>query len=525
MTRRSAIREVFADRLLIAALAVVWVCALFPIWVPRFLPLLDFPNHLAAMAILHRHADPSWGYQKFYTLNLKPAPYWGHYFPVHLMAYVVPLEIANKIWISLYALALPLGVAVLARQLRRSPWLMLFAAPLVFGYCFGLGFISFCGGVAVFPWALWALEAYLDEPSWGRGVALTLLSLTLYLMHVMPWVVFGLCAGVILCSRGWRPRAMAGAAGFMLISVVLALAGMLSQKHGEWATAGTLAPGTVKHGDYLMRFEPWRDALKLFSTRCFINLPRKWTKWMELVLALPLVVLHLTGRRSKEEQGFRWRYELALVICVVLYFELPQTLYEPLAWWYIAGRMTAFVILIAFVLPRGPIELDRGWRRFLLAPAAIVALAYPLLLARNWYRWDERTVGFQRLMKQVPRGSSTLVLMLGRPDDPDVDPNSVPFLEFHALAQVLGGGFDPWAQATPLGGFPMSVNEDQRLPAPYYSRPQAFSLEAHGMFYDYILTRNEHHDHDLVPSDRRAPLLAVDGAYRLYQVRHDQPEP
>jgi hypothetical protein len=273
-----------------------------------------------------------------------------------------------------------------------------------------------------------------------------------------------------------------------------------------------------------MRFDTFKVALRGLKDRWLVNLPHGWTVVIEVVLAvalLALIVSSLRAPRTEEERGFRFRYEVVLVICWVMYFELPQTLYTPLAWWYIAGRMTAFLAVVLALLPRGAI---RGWRRFLLAPPAIVAVVFPLVLAVHWHRYDLRAAGFARLMKLVPRGSSTLVLMLGKTDDPDADKNSLPFLEFHSLAQVLGGGFDPWAQATPLGGFPMSPIEDRKLPAPYYSRPQDFSFDAQGVFYDYILTRNEVDTHTTV-RDARAWLLATDGPFRLYRVEKEPMEP
>jgi hypothetical protein len=178
------------------------------------------------------------------------------------------------------------------------------------------------------------------------------------------------------------------------------------------------------------------------------------------------------------------------------------------------------VALLAVLVPRGPID---GWRQLLLVPMMVLSVVYPIDLFSHWQNYDRRAAGFVRLLSQVPRGSSTMVLMLGSRADIDVDPNSVPYLEFHSLAQVLAGGFDPWAQATPLGGFPMSVRADRVLPAPLYSRPQDFSMAKHGAKYDYVVTRNEAGDYATVTDHAR--LLAQDGHYRLYQVIPTDAEP
>ena len=115
------LRELLArDPLLVAVFAVLWGAALAPLWQPRWLPLLDLPNTLSAVALWHRYGDPSWNYQKFYTLNLLPLPYWGYLFPVHLLAYLFPIEIASKVFLSAYALGLPIGAGLLA-HLHSGP--------------------------------------------------------------------------------------------------------------------------------------------------------------------------------------------------------------------------------------------------------------------------------------------------------------------------------------------------------------------------------------------------------------------
>jgi hypothetical protein len=515
----STIKDVLSDRLFVGAFAVLWICALIPIWGVRFLPLLDFPNHLGAMAILHRFHDPTWGYDRFYTLNLKPVPYWGHYFPVHLLAYLMPLEAANKVWISGYALALPLGTAVLAKQIGRSPLLGLLAFPFVFSFCFAYGFLSFVGGVALFPWALASLEAFLTRPTRGRAVALTLLSLALYLMHVMPWILFGLFAGILLLSHGWHPKRMLAAAGCMLVSVAVALEGYVRQA-GHYTKATTLARNTTKIGDWMMRFEKQSFAFKRLSDRWLTGIPDKLPAIVMIVFAVTWLALVVTSRRGPRRPEFGARYEIVLGLCIVAYFFLPQAIYQPISWWYISGRMTMFIAIVAVLVPRGAID---GWRRLLLVPMLIVSIAYPIDLFVHWRAFMRRATPFVRLMSLVPRGSSTMVLMIGDKADPDVDKNSVPYLEFHALAQVLAGGFDPWAQATPLGGFPMAVIPDKALPAPLYSRPQDFRMDTHGRQYDFILTCNESASYAMVPDHAR--LVAQDGRYRLYHVLPPDAEP
>src|SRR5437016_4751124 len=85
-------------------LPAVWllltVMALVPIWSARLLPMLDTPNHLALVRAWHSFDDPTYKLSEYYTLRIKPVPYIFFYAVLHLLMYVVPIEAANKIFLS-----------------------------------------------------------------------------------------------------------------------------------------------------------------------------------------------------------------------------------------------------------------------------------------------------------------------------------------------------------------------------------------------------------------------------------------
>jgi hypothetical protein len=163
---------------------------------------------------------------------------------------------------------------------------------------------------------------------------------------------------------------------------------------------------------------------------------------------------------------------------------------------------------------RGPIG---GLRRLLLVPALAACLIYPLALTHRFAAFNARAAGMARLMEKVPRGSSTLTLMLESNVDPDLDPEMVPFTEFHSWAQVLGGGFNPFA----LGiGFPVKQRPGTSLPAPFWNRPREFKQQSMGWRYDFVLSRNEARDGELFGAlAPRVTMVGHDGAWRLYATR------
>ena len=499
------------DPLFVAAFTVLWICALVPLWAPRFLPLLDLPNHLDAIAIWHRYRDPSWGYSKYYDLNLIPLPYWGYFLPVHLLSYLMPIEIANKVYLSAYALCLPLSTAVLARQMGRSHWLAFFAFPLVFNMNFSYGFITFCVGVVVLTFALVVLDRFLEEPTRRRGWALAILSIVLYLTHILPWMFFGVASMVLVFCHGWHPRRILVAAALEMPSLALAI-------YGFRRSAGITA---VQSGPfaYDAKSEELIGSLQQIPLRVVTGWPANAPYWIVIGLALCWLTVLLTARTDGDDGearrfGFPYRLELVALLAAAAYLLLPMHLFKPVDLWMIGGRFITLVALYGALLPHGPLL---GKRRLLLVPVMLLSIYYPLALAKKWVQFDRRAAGFRRLMRHVERGSSTLTLVLGDGSDLSVDPQAVPYLQFHAYAQYLAGGYDPWALDT---GFPTVHKPNTGLPAPRWKHPESFTFDQHGTHYDYILTKGEWTDHAMFgPDDTgRAPLVAQDGDWRLYSV-------
>jgi hypothetical protein len=499
----------------------MWIGTLVPIWRPRLLPLLDLPNHLDAIAIWHRYGDPSWGYSKFYRLNLLPLPYWGYFFPVHLLAYAMPIEIANKVYLSAYTLALPLGAAALARQMGRSAWLGVLAFPLVFNMNFSLGFITFCAGMTVMLFAFVVLDRFLQAPTGPRAVALCLVTFYLYTTHVLPWLFFGVGAFLFLFCHGLRWRRMLAASLLMLPSVALGAYAFHAARDGSTH----VKPGPL---ELKATYESVSASVGASVQRVLAAWPSERPFWIVLSLAVVWLFLMSSARPDPEPpvpRGFRYRLELLVVLSGLATVLLPMHLFKPVDLWMIGGRFVSVTALLLALLPRGPIVgIGSGWRSVLLIPVVLLHFGFVFGLQRQWRDFDRRNAGFRHLVRRIPRGSSTLTLTLGELSDPAVESQAVPYVQFHAYAQFFAGGFEPWALNT---GFPMVVRPGAALPAPTWKQPHQFRFDLHGAYYDFILIRGETWDHQLFgPDDAgRAPLLEQLGDWRLYKVRDPLPPP
>ena len=116
-------------RIVVALLASAMMAA--PLWVGRFLPLLDLPQHLAITTVLLHHDDPAWQLAAYFEPQRSElTPYWAHSLALEGLGRVMPVDDAARVFLSLYVFALPWAAMALARALGRPPALGLFAIPL-----------------------------------------------------------------------------------------------------------------------------------------------------------------------------------------------------------------------------------------------------------------------------------------------------------------------------------------------------------------------------------------------------------
>ncbi len=492
------------DRWLIAAFAVAYAFALVPIWWPRFLPLLDQPNHLALATIWHRLHDPSWHYDEFYRLNTVPVPYWGYYFPVHLLAYLFPVEVANKIYLSLYALSVPASMWALARTYNRDPWLALLSFPFIFSYSWGFGFLQFCAGIPMAIFSLVVLEHYLRRPSAARLIGLLACVMLTFLTHVVPWMLFGIYAIPVLLSHWQDTRRVLAAAATLLMSVVLGVLDFHYASSNKMVVSGKL--------ELSGRFEHARDLILRAPFRILTEWPGPSAQLLVGLFFAALLLLWIAAYKAPERRRALGHFipECAAIISFVAYFVCPLSFWKPLNYWNIGPRFMEPAALFLIVCAPGRVD---AWRRWLAVPAVALAIAFPLVLNAHYLSFNQRAAGMARVMDRVPRGASTMTLIL-EGGDADIARDHVPFIEFHSWAQIMKGGYNPFQL---MLGFPIQPIPGRALPAPFWARPQDFDQGTMGYRYDYVLTYRERFDGQLFNSyASRVPLVAKDGDWRLY---------
>ena len=453
-----------SERLAFALVAIAACsCALAPIWVTRFVPLLDDPNHLSAVYIWHALADPASPLHWFYATNIVPVSYLLDYGLSYLLAHLLSVELAHKLMLSLYVLSWPAAACLWCRSSGRSVWLCLLAIPLVFSASWAHGYQPFNLSLSACLLAITAFDRLFAAISGKAFLAALLCSLACYFGHPLPLVFLLACVGVL-----WIVHGMPLLAGNAALLALLPALGFLRWQsntanfpEGTWAVV--LGPEfPVLDGQrWLERLRDLPEyALNPLSgpadSRLF-----SWLVLLALLLwfarALPLRPVRV--RQFLFEQRALW---LALTL-LALYLVMPEHLNDPVYLWIARGRLAPAIGY--FVLLSAPVRPASG-TRWLAASAGVAAcLLICVPTAREYRDFDRYMQGMAEVLEACPRDAQILTVRLGDHMYPGLD---VPvFRQLPSWVQVIHGGYNPSSFPRPI---PFPFREIRQLPAPWWPR-------------------------------------------------------
>jgi hypothetical protein len=383
--------------------------------------MVDLPQHLHLISVLHRLDDPTTLYPRVFAARAELTPYLGYYVPVNLMAWLVPIELANRLFLSAMVLGLPLATAFLLRSLGRPRWPAVLTVPFAYGDSFGWGFVN---SSASFVLALLAaglfLRALTDAPRRRRwAVAHAMVLVAVVLMHVQGFLFLALALPFLLLTtrvpedgpaRPLRPRLPA------LLSTVPAVA-----LFGVWGAGRLLAPAEVEEGapwkawgpllsERNLSFKPFRQNVDELPD-LLANLMRdggdRWGLRAVTAVALVALVLWIAGQRSTSREGpvERWRLAGLAVLAGLLFLFLPFDIRGAV--YYLKpvrapGRAA-----------RG--RLGAGHRRpdrpVLVAAGLVAALVLVVPLGGAFHAFDLEAAPLLRFAEETPPGPRIMALV------------------------------------------------------------------------------------------------------------------
>ena len=449
--------------------ALLLVVSLFPVWTVRYHPLPDLANHMAASAVWVHLDDPRWHFARYYELNLGLNPYWGYYAPMRLLAPIFGIDIANRLVLSLYVVALPLGACWLAVRLDRSRWIGLFAFPFLWTFCFTFGFIHTSLGLALVPGAVAAFDWFCETPTVRRAVVAVLLGASIYFCHVVPFLLYVGCAGLVgLLHRDRTPRRMAGRLAVWCSTFGIGLAVSLLG-HGKGMGA------RPSHYSFSWDLHPIALVLHAYDWT-WNNCVGHEDEILAVLLALGWLALRLTARPRLSRALHDYRAHACVLAAFAGYVILPKSVLTPSYSWGVKYRIAAWALLfLAYLIP-GAIS---GWRRLLMIPVVAAGLGFAVDATIHWRAANRFTAGFDEASDQIPSGARALFI-LGQPfRDAGVIQGYVQ--SWPSYYQARHGGYN----AGLFDDFPLRFRE--RFPAPTW-QSMAFTWEQHAPYYDYVVT-------------------------------------
>ncbi len=183
--------------------------AVAPLWIPRILPMQDYPQMLVLARAWGDCRDPA---SPFFGTYTTASPLSPQILPVLLLraaGAVVGLETAGRILWTLYAVGLPAASLYLLAVLRRDRWSVLLVYPILLSYWVIGGFFAFATAAPLLVLGLALGVRWLEAPSWRRGAAFAAVMCAVELWHALVFAQLLLDFGVLWVLRrsgGGRAR-------------------------------------------------------------------------------------------------------------------------------------------------------------------------------------------------------------------------------------------------------------------------------------------------------------------------------
>lgn len=170
---------------------IVLLLNLWPVLSHRYYPTLDGPAHLYnASLVNHMVAHETPNMEAVFAFNPKLVPNWTSHLILSAFLLVSPPHWAEKLFLILYLIGLPLAFRALVRTLAPRSMLGTFLIfPLTYSAIFIYGFYNFSLGLIFF---LWSLKFWINNRTHLKGTKLITLCSLMVLTYFTHAAIFGL---------------------------------------------------------------------------------------------------------------------------------------------------------------------------------------------------------------------------------------------------------------------------------------------------------------------------------------------
>jgi hypothetical protein len=405
------LHHLFGSRLCRAngLLLLIVAALLAPIWTVRYVPLVDYPNHLASAFVLAHLKDPKFAFDSFYGAKWNSYPYLMMTGILLLLQKAVSIDLAGRLLLSLCVLAVPAATWWFLHEVSPGEemlalWTLVTAQNM---YFFLYGFINMQLSLALCLVVLAGWAHVLKRVTIISWSLLMVAATGLYFTHLMGFsvTVLALTTFTMLSYRRFRDLLL----GWGLFTPA-AIFYLFSEWHASSSWSVSFRPVMGKVVGLLVVVLGFSPALD-FCT---------------LIIAVLAWFLACSGNSE-----FRWRTPCAATagLLFLLYWAFPSA-YGP--------GLNADRRLLPFVVAFGLAAVSLGRRLKMLAVVALLLFFIRATALEVYFRsLQPRLTAEVTAVLTIPSGSRVLPLVpSGR---------GVPLVDRHlwAYGVIERGWFSP----------------------------------------------------------------------------------
>lgn len=466
-----------------------------PFWVVEFLPLLDIPQHLATIAVMHHLDDPEYGYAAYFTIEAGSTQYLLYYLTCDLLSTVLGVETANRVFLSLYAILLPASVLWFLHAFDRVRAAALLAFPLVFNKFLFYGFINYVFALPFFFFGLGLLRRALDDERtrpW-REALLVGASLLVFYSHLQIFLIYAGATGLLVLMRWPGLRAFFVRQLHMVFALVLfAIWGFGS----SGLASGRAWEEQVSHRYESLTGSDWEPliaGLRGIPDRLLSVYRDGADEALTVTIGVLILLLVMLRRLGREPHASRraWIGSLfpeVLTLFVIGFYVLVPTGYKWV--WPVNWRFLPVAVLL--LLTWGDARPDRWVRGVLTVGFATVAIWSIVVHTRRFRAFDAEAQSVSAVLDVIEPQSRVYSLVFDS-GSPIIElPVYLHFVQYHQLRK---GGVSVYSFAeAPQSPVRFRLRrEGGPPPTPLRSewRANEFRYNTDARYYDYLMVRGE----------------------------------
>ncbi|PYX89902.1 MAG: hypothetical protein DMG68_03640 [Acidobacteria bacterium] len=171
----------------------IGILLLLPVWIVRYPPLVDYPNHLARYFILAHLKDPNLHLAELYESKWGPYPYVALDLLGVALQRLMPIYVVGKVILSLCLVGVPIAAFFFLRQVSpEGRYLAAWTLVIAYGPLLMSGLMNDVLSEAICFWFLGVWLGYLRQPGAIRWWSLLALATLLYFTHLAGFAMAGL---------------------------------------------------------------------------------------------------------------------------------------------------------------------------------------------------------------------------------------------------------------------------------------------------------------------------------------------